>query len=120
MLGALTILLFFQLIGEMLVRGLGLPVPGPVLGMMLLFLTLRVRGSVPRALGETSQTLLLHLGLLFVPAGVGVMVHYDLIRTAWLPLLVVIVLTTLITLVATAWTMQWLLRLTTTSAARNQ
>ena len=72
MIAALTILLLFQLAGEVLVQLSGLPVPGPVIGMVLLFLALALRGSVSEDLRNTSQTLLSHLSLLFVPAGVGV------------------------------------------------
>ncbi|MGF1546609.1 MAG: LrgB family protein [Thiotrichales bacterium] len=42
MLGALTVLLVFQLVGEVVVQWLGLPVPGPVCGMLLLFVALTV------------------------------------------------------------------------------
>ena len=72
---ALTILLGCQLAGELIVRALGAPVPGPVLGMVLLCAILALRGSTPATLHSTANGLLAHLSLLFVPAGVGVMVH---------------------------------------------
>lgn len=109
MVNALLALLVFQLIGEVLVRGLGLPVPGPVVGMLLLFAALRMRGAVPKPLESVSQGLLNNLALLFVPAGVGVMVHLELLRGAWLPLLLAIVLSTVVTLAATALVMRWLI-----------
>ena len=74
MLGALTLLLSYQLAGEVVALALGLPVPGPVIGMAMLFATLIARGSAPPALRDTANGLLAHLSLLFVPAGVGVMV----------------------------------------------
>ncbi len=106
MLPALTQLLIFQLAGEVLARGLGLPVPGPVLGMLLLFVALLVRGGPGDSLQGTSQTLLQHLSLLFVPAGTGIMVHLHRVADEWLPLLLALLVSTLATLVVTAGVMK--------------
>ena len=65
----------FPVYGEIAVIAFGLPIPGPVVGMALLFVSLIVRGSVTEELGSTANGLLRHLSLLFVPAGVGVMAH---------------------------------------------
>jgi holin-like protein len=75
MLNAITLLLVFQLVGEVISQVLGLPIPGPVVGMLLLFLALHVRSAMVERLRETAQNILQHLSLLFVPAGVGVMLH---------------------------------------------
>lgn len=106
MVGAIALLLVYQLAGELLVLLLNLPVPGPVIGMLLLFVTLAVRGGAPRSVRETAQGLLRHLSLLFVPAGVGVMVHSGRIASEWLPILVALVLSTAATIVATALVMR--------------
>jgi holin-like protein len=111
MINAMLALLAFQLAGEVLVRAAGLPVPGPVVGMLLLFATLRLRGGVPPALQRAADGLLANLSLLFVPAGVGVMVHLGLLRSAWWQLLLTVVLSTLLTLLATAAVMQALVGL---------
>lgn len=108
MLAALTQLLLFQLAGEVIARALGLPIPGPVLGMIFLFLVLLVRGGPGESLQTTSQTLLQHLSLLFVPAGTGIMVHLHRVADEWLPLLLSLVLSTGITLATTAQAMHWL------------
>ncbi|NCC31365.1 MAG: CidA/LrgA family protein [Chloroflexia bacterium] len=108
MINALLSLLVFQLLGEVLVRAIGVPIPGPVVGMLLLFGALKLRGQVPDTLHKVSEALLNHLSLLFVPAGVGVMVHLNLLRTGWWQLLVTVIVSTLITLVVTAITMQGL------------
>lgn len=97
MIGALTVLLCYQLVGEIVVRTLGLPVPGPVLGMLLLFATLLLRGSAPARLRTTAEGLLANLALLFVPAGVGVIVYIDLIRREWLAIAGVLLGSTLLT-----------------------
>lgn len=105
-LNGITFLLVYQLVGEIAVRLLNLPVPGPVLGMLMLFLTLMLRGKAPESVDTASTALLSHLSLLFVPAGVGMMVHFGRIADEWLPIVVVLVVSTLITMAATAGIMQ--------------
>lgn len=75
-----------QLVGEVLARSLGLPVPGPVVGMVLLFgvLTVRRPGTGSGTL-RVADGLLRHLQLLFVPAAVGIIVHVGTLRSDWLP-----------------------------------
>lgn len=109
MLNALTQLLLFQLTGEILARGLKLPVPGPVLGMLFLFLWLTWRGRVAADLQHTSQGLLQHLSLLFVPAGTGIMVHLSRVSQEWLPLLLALVVSTFAALAVTALVMKALM-----------
>jgi putative effector of murein hydrolase LrgA (UPF0299 family) len=110
MLGAFTLLLVYQLVGEALVHVSGLPVPGPVVGMLLLFVTLLARGSAPQWLRDTCQQLLAHLSLLFVPAGVGVLLHFKRLGAEWLPITVALVASTVITIGVTALVMRWLQR----------
>ena len=68
----LTVILGCQLAGELIAAAAGLPLPGPVLGMVILFAGLMFRG-LPRGLATVADALLGNLSLLFVPAGVGVM-----------------------------------------------
>jgi holin-like protein len=110
-LNGITLLLLFQLLGEVIARYLRLPVPGPVLGMLLLLLALSLRARVPAALDTASSALLSHLSLLFVPAGVGMMVHFDRLVDEWLPITLTLLLSTTITMLATAALMHWLSRL---------
>ena len=105
-LNGITLLLVYQLVGEVAVRLAGLPIPGPVLGMVLLFLTLLVRGRAPASVDQAASALLSHLSLLFVPAGVGMMVHFGRIADEWLPITLALLLSPVITMVATALIMQ--------------
>lgn len=109
MLKGLTILLLCQLIGEATVRGLGLPVPGPVLGMALLFCGFMLRGGIPQDVDQVGGTLLKHLSLLFVPAGVGVMLYLPLFAAEWEAIAASLVFSTLLTIAVTALIMKWLL-----------
>ena len=105
------ILLLAQLAGEALHRALHLPLPGPVLGMALLALVLLLRKRAPdEALVKTSNGLLRWLGLLFVPAGAGVVANLGLLRAAWLPIAIALIVSTLLTIAVTALVMQVLLR----------
>jgi holin-like protein len=109
MLAALTVLLVYQLVGEVVVVALRLPIPGPVVGMALLFATLVVRGRVADGLKETANGLLRHLSLLFVPAGVGVMAHLGRLTHEGWPIAVSLVVSTLATIAVTALVMRTLL-----------
>ena len=107
---ALALLLAFQLIGEAATFALALPVPGPVLGMTLLLVAVALRRDLLARLKSTSSTLLMHLSLLFVPAGVGVMVHGARLAAEGLAIVVAIVVSTVLALAATALTVRALLR----------
>lgn len=97
----LALLLLCQLLGEVFTAWTRLPVPGPVVGMVLLFVGLLLRGGVGDGLGHVVDGLLSHLSLLFVPAGVGVMLHVAMLREAWLAISVALVLSTILTIAAT-------------------
>lgn len=101
----LTLILGCQLAGELVVAGLGLALPGPVLGMALLFAGLCVAG-LPGDLARVADTLLANLSLLFVPAGVGVMLHAGLIGRDALALLPALLVSTLVTIAVTALVMR--------------
>ena len=97
----LALLLLMQSAGEALSHFLQLPVPGPVVGMVLLLLALRW-APVQQAIAPAAGFLLTHLSLLFVPVGVGVMTHLALLGTHGLRLVVAIVLSTWIGMAVTA------------------
>ena len=94
MIAALALLLGFQLAGEVIRLGLGLPVPGPVIGMVLLLAALILRQGPSPALRDTAGGLLQHLSLLFVPAGTGVMLHFHRLGDEGLAIIAALVLST--------------------------
>lgn len=110
MIAALTLLLVFQLIGEVIARVLALPVPGPVIGMGLLFIALMLRGGPDEDLRQTAGQLLQHLSLLFVPAGTGIVLYGDRLAAEWLPLLLALFFSTLLAIAVTALVLQALTR----------
>jgi len=116
MIASLSLILLCQLAGEALVRGIGVPIPGPIIGLMLLLLLLLLRdrfavlarGPLQDGEGEgvesTSRGLLANLSLLFVPAGVGVVQKLDLIVDHGIAFLGVLAISVLITLLVTVGT----------------
>ena len=110
MIRTFAVLLVFQTLGEGLAYALKLPIPGPVIGMLLLFLYLIIRSDAVHELAPTSLELLKHLSLLFVPAGVGIMVHADRIAAEWLPISVALVASTVLSIAVTAVVVRWLQR----------
>lgn len=109
MVGAIAALLLMQLAGTLLVQFAHIPLPGPVLGMFLLFGYLLWRRQVPESLSRTAQAMLENLSLLFVPAGVGIVAHWRDVADQAGRIALVLVLGAAVTLVATAFTLHWLL-----------
>jgi len=111
MLAAITALLLCQLLGEAVARLADLPVPGPVLGLVLLLAILAVRRGVPGTLESTAGGLLKHFSLLFVPAGVGVLQHLPRIEAEWLAIAAALLVSSISTIVVTAAVMRGMIRL---------
>lgn len=112
MIPAFAGLIFCQWCGELLSRAFALPLPGPVLGMLLLLIFLMLRGAasgrkgdsaraVPAALASVADGLLGHLSILFVPAAVGVMSYFDLLSVHALPAVGALVLSTVLAMAVT-------------------
>ena len=113
MIASLSLILLCQLAGEALVRGIGVPMPGPVIGLMFLLVLLLLRdrfsllargplrGDEDGSVESTSRGLLANLSLLFVPAGVGVVQKLDLIVNHGIAFLGVLAISVLITLLVT-------------------
>jgi putative effector of murein hydrolase LrgA (UPF0299 family) len=110
MLAAFAILLIYQCLGEGVAFVTGLPIPGPVLGMLLLFATLVARPGLFKIVEDTAGELLRHLSLLFVPAGVGIVVAAASVSGYWLAVGAALVASTLLTLAVTALVLQALER----------
>ncbi|GGE31332.1 murein hydrolase transporter LrgA [Agaricicola taiwanensis] len=121
MLHAVAVLLVAQLAGEILVRLSGIPVPGPVVGMLLLIIGLVLRqhalggADVEAAAGpvaSVADTLLRNMSLMFIPAGCGIIERLDDVAPHVLALMVILIVSTFLALVATACTFVAVRRLT--------
>jgi holin-like protein len=109
MLAYLTMIFCCQLAGDLLTATLALPVPGPVCGMVIMLCGLLIHGAIPDELAAVSTALLDNLILLFIPAGVGVMLHAPLIGRDWLPISLALVVSTGLTIAVTALVMSRLM-----------
>jgi len=103
-----TILLAFQWLGEASMHLLKAPIPGPVAGMVFLFLFLVFYGRAPGSVQSSSNTLLSNLALLFVPAAVGALLRLSGLLPYGPVFFALILLSTLFTLAVTAGLSQWL------------
>ena len=120
MIAGFAVLLVLQLVGEVISRGLGLPVPGPVIGMALLVAGLALFARFGRAdpaepgapVGRVADGLLSVLSLLFVPAGVGVVQYLDLLAAEGIAVVGTLIVSTFVTLVATVVTFRLIARAT--------
>lgn len=108
MINTFVILLLFQLVGEVIAHGFGLPIPGPVIGMLLLLIYLLLNRDAVEKLAPTANGLLRHMSILFVPAGVGVMLHGQRIVSEFLPIVVALFVSTVLGMVVTALVTKWL------------
>ena len=115
MLKSVFIILLYQLIGELFQKFFGLSIPGPVIGLVLLLLTLlliqkRQRVLIKEDLFNSAEILLNYLPLLFIPVGVGVVMHLSLLEDNLASVVLVIILGTLSTLALTGYIMEKILR----------
>lgn len=101
MIRGFAVLLSFQLLGKVVVRGCDWPVPGSVLGMALLLFALMLGAVRLEWVTEASELLLTHMAMLFVPVGVGVMLYFDLLAREWLPIVTATVLSTFVVMAVT-------------------
>ena len=118
MLNSIFVILFFQLVGEFIQKFLELSVPGPVIGLFLLLIILlmskknyyKIPINFQINLINSAENLLNYLPLLFIPVGVGVVMHLSLLEDNLVPVMLVIIIGTLLTLAVTAFVMDQLLK----------
>ncbi len=110
MLEGLTILISLQFLGEILAGVTRLPIPGPVIGLGLLAGYALWRGAMPAAIEVAGDSILKHLSLLFVPAGVGLIAFGERLLSEGLRLAIVLVASTALTMAVTALAFRFLTR----------
>lgn len=111
----LIVLLGLAHFGGCLKQSLHLTLPGPVIGLALLAIIFlaakrfhaRFHNQLADHVGPIGKTLISHMGLLFVPAGVGIVAQGDLLQREWLPIVAALLGSTIAGLLATGWVMQW-------------
>ena len=109
MVRALTILILYQLAGTVIQQATNVPVPGAVIGLVMALVWFLAVRPPDEDMRQTAQGLLKYLGLLFVPAGVGVINELGALRQDALAITVSIVVSTILGMLVTGVTMQWFL-----------
>ena len=108
----LCVLFVFQALGELIKLATGTILPGPVIGLMLLFLSLLVRRGVPTSVGDTGTRLIGALPLLLTPPSVGLFFLGDQLQGKGYAVALAVLIGTALTLVCSAFLMTWLIRVT--------
>ncbi|SHE85237.1 CidA/LrgA family protein [Clostridium fallax] len=104
----LIIILSIYLIGEFVSYIFHLPVPGNIIGMILLLVLLMTKKIKVSAIETVSNFFLDHLAFFFIPAGVGLISSFGILKSAWAKLLIVCILTTMIVIAITGLVVQFL------------
>ena len=117
MLNSIFTIFLFQLFGEFLQKFFELNIPGPVIGLILLLSALLIIKKNNKIIEDfkanlvfSAENLLNYLPLLFIPVGVGVVMHLSLLEENLVPVLLVIIIGTLLTLAFTAFLMEKLIK----------
>ncbi len=113
MLRGLTVLVTFQLAGELIAASFRLPVSGPIIGMALLLVWLQGHGRIDGGMESAADGLLSNMAVLFVPVGVGAMAFPDLFREHWPFIFVAVTVGTAVTLASTALTAKFFTKIRT-------
>jgi len=104
------IILGIYLLGEFISQVLSLPIPGNILGMIILLFLLLTKVVKLEQIETTANFLLDHLAFFFIPAGVGLMTSVNIIKDSWLKLIVVCIATTIIIIASTGLIVQYITR----------
>lgn len=102
MLKSLVYIFGFLFLGETITYFFEMPITGNILGMILIFLALRFKIIKLKDVKPASDKLMKYLILFFIPYGVGLMTHFDIIADYWLPISVAIIASTAFSLYVTA------------------
>jgi putative effector of murein hydrolase LrgA (UPF0299 family) len=99
----LLLIVLFDVAGELAARFLRVPLPGPVIGMLLLLGALVLWRPLAARIARGGELLLRHMALFFVPAGVGVVTQLQVLRQEWVPVCVALIGSTLLGMISAAW-----------------
>ncbi len=97
--------------GELIVWLTGIGIPSSIIGMLLLAALLQMKAIKLEWVKGISDFLIGNLGFFFVPPGVALMLYFDIIKAEWLPIVVATVVSTVLVLITTGWTDQYLRKL---------
>ncbi|CAH1190433.1 MULTISPECIES: CidA/LrgA family protein [Paenibacillus] len=112
------LLYVFYLIGDYLQKLLHLPVPGSIVGLLLLFVLLLLRIVPVKLIENGSSFILAYLPMFFIPATAGIMNHLDIFSGRGLLLIAILVVSSVLTMVVTAHSSEWIAGLSANRSSR--
>ncbi len=107
MIRGLVQILLFQGLGEIISKLLGLPIPGPVIGLVLLLTTLLMRRRIDADLDLVATAFTQHLGLLFIPAAVGVVMFVPQLADHGLTIAIILLISVATSVAVSALVLKW-------------
>jgi putative effector of murein hydrolase LrgA (UPF0299 family) len=107
---AVAVLFILQMLGMAIAQLTGVPLPGPLIGMLLLLAALLAYGRVPQGMRDTCHHVLKHLMLLFIPPTAGIMLYFGPLADEWIPFLLACIGAAALTIVVTGLTLRWMLK----------
>lgn len=106
----MLIILATYFIGQIIQVLFGLPVPGSVIGLILLFIALEKEIIKPEMIEDTCEFLLSNMSFLFIPAGVGLLTSLNVLKGHWVGFMAILIFSTVIVWVITVSVVKWLSR----------
>lgn len=103
----LLLILCIYLIGEFIAQGLSIPIPGNIVGMILLFILLLTKVIKLEMIEMVANFFLDHLSFFFIPAGVGLMVSFGQIKSNAIAIILICIISTIIIMVTTGMVVQF-------------
>lgn len=97
----------FSFIGEFLAFVSPVPVPGSVIGMLLLFAALQFEWIKMEDVETAGNWFVNNMALFFVPAGIALITNFDVLRSIWWQVLLIVLLSTAFMIVTVGWVVQW-------------
>ena len=107
MIRGLVQILLFQGLGEIISKLLGLPIPGPVIGLVLLLATLLIRRRIDADLDLVATAFTQHLGPLFIPAAVGVVMFVPQLADHGLTIAIILLISVATSVAVSALVLKW-------------
>jgi len=104
----LMIILIPYIIGVVLQLTFNLPIPGSVIGLIILFLGLQIGILKVEMIEELCEFLLSNMSFFFIPAGVGLMTAFGVLKGKWIPFIIIVVFSTCIVWIVTALVVKFL------------
>nr|WP_307776685.1 CidA/LrgA family protein [uncultured Cetobacterium sp.] len=110
MIGEFAIIIGITCVSSILSKFMPIPIPGPVIGIVLLFILLNYKILKVDDIKNATNLMLTNLAFLFLPPGVGLLNSIDVLANSWHKLFFVVIVTTIITIVVTGWTVQFIIK----------